>query len=103
MGEQIDALQQLGFEPIAIVPEGTLPASHFMRSLDLPFPVIIDEDNLIHAYFGALDPEFGRPRRTTVLVSRNGLVPASHVGEAVPEAILDVLEAMTRGTALPTR
>lgn len=92
--EHIHQIRSLGFEPLAIIARERLLASEFLDSLSLPYPVVIDSENNVHAAYGALLPGTDVPRRLTVIVDESGTVIFRMFGGPSVEALLEQLASI---------
>jgi len=88
---RVAEFRSLDIEPYAIHPEDALSAPVFLKSLDLPFPVLVDRDRAVATAYGALAEDGSRVARTTVLIGKNGRIVYRATGSPAPDEILSIL------------
>jgi peroxiredoxin len=73
LAERRAAVQAEVGEVLAVISGAADSVRQFVAALALPFPVIVDSDNAIHARYGLLAPD-GMPRAAIFLADRFGTI-----------------------------
>lgn len=99
---QLDRFHALDIEPVAISADGSMGPSIFMSSLDLPFPVLVDDGNAVHLAYGAMRSDRMIPLRANILIGKNGRVIAAEAGRPTMDQLFALLESsVSAGTSAP--
>lgn len=86
--EQLSGLDTV---PIAIVTDGSMSPKSFMKSLDIPYPIVIDHTVDTYVAYNAVVEGSRNPHRHTVIVGRDGRIHYSEWGSPAPERLLEIL------------
>ena len=89
ISDHLESFLSVNVEPLAIVADGSLSASGYMESLDLPFPVVVDMDNLVHLEYGLIRERSDLPIRATVVVTKDGRIALVDQGRPTVERMLN--------------
>lgn len=73
LAERRAAVQAEAGEALAVISGDVDGVRQFVKELSLPFPVVVDPDNAIHARYGLLDAD-GEPRAAIFLADRFGTI-----------------------------
>jgi peroxiredoxin len=73
LAERRAAVQAEAGEALAVISGAAEQVRPLVEELSLPFPVVVDPDNAIHARYGLLDPG-GQPRAAIFLADRFGTI-----------------------------
>ncbi|RJP73060.1 MAG: hypothetical protein C4524_15210 [Candidatus Zixiibacteriota bacterium] len=92
--EDLTAFRELDAEVFGVNPAGPKSHDKFLRKLDLPFPLLVDEGGRITEAYGARKTPAGGTKRTVYLVDKFGIVRYARRGAPADPELLEALREM---------
>ena len=97
MRDAIDDFRALDTEPYGVNPGNAASHQAFIDDQFLPFDLLVDDDRLVAAAYGAVKPDGSGIQRTVVIVGKNGRVLYRALGAPPPADLLAAIRAADDG------